>query len=381
MIEYIDRRNTNCIKWDSDESRGLLPLWVADMDFKAAPAIIAALRRRVEHGVFGYEYVPQAYYDAVCSWFERRHQWHGIAHANIIYTTSVVAAISAILRALTRPGEGVVVQTPAYNCFFSCLSNMECRLLDIPLSVRDDHYEVDWNNFEQQVKQAKVFLLCNPHNPTGRVWTRAELERMADICAQHEVFVLADEIHCEFTFPGVSYTPFATVAKNNAYCVCMSPSKAFNIAGLHCANVFVPDRTMYQRIDKAVNIHEVNEMNPFGVEALMAAYNESEEWLNEVQRVLYDNYCFLSRFISEQLPMLRVTRAEGTYLAWVNIAALGIPADELCHRLAEKEKVLFNPSEMYGAHDYIRINLATCRVNLTEALKRLHHMITQLKEV
>lgn len=374
MIEYIERRNTNCIKWDSDESRGLLPLWVADMDFKAAPPIIEALQRRLNHGVFGYEYVPQAYYDAISSWFSRRHGWQGITRAYIIYTTSVISAISAILKAMIQPGDGVVVQTPAYNCFFSCLENMECRLLASPLKVIKDHYEVDWDQFEQQVRQAKVFLLCNPHNPTGRVWTRSELEQMAAVCEQYGVFVISDEIHCEFTFPGVSYIPYATVARTKDYCVCTSPSKAFNLAGLHCANIFVPDAEVYARIDRAVNIHEVGEMNPFGVEALMAAYNESEQWLDELQQLIYSNYLFLCQFIEEQLPFFSVTKEEGTYLAWVNISASGLSAEDFCHRLAEQEKVLFNPAEMYGAAGYIRINLATSRENLTEALQRLRIM-------
>ena len=375
MIEYIDRRNSNCVKWDADCSKGLLPLWVADMDFKAAQPIIDAMQRRLNHGVFGYECVPQAYYDAVASWFARRHNWKGITREQIIYSTSVVAAISAILRAITKPGDGVVVQTPAYNCFFSCLENLECRILSNPLLENDAHFEIDWAHFEQQVSQAKVFLLCNPHNPTGRVWTREELTRMASICEQHRVFVLADEIHCEFTFPGVAYTPYATVAQTSNYCVCMSPSKAFNLAGLHCANIFVPDATNYQRIDKAVNIHEVGEMNPFGVEALMAAYNESEAWLDELQQLIYANYQFVCDFMKEHLPMFSVTKAEGTYLAWVKITALGIPAEQLCQQLAEHEQLLFNPSEMYGAKGFIRINLATSHEILSEALHRLQHFV------
>ena len=376
MIEYIDRRNTNCIKWDSDESRGLLPLWVADMDFKTAPPILAAMQRRLDHGVFGYEYVPQAYYDAISSWFARRHGWKGITRRQIIYTTSVVSGISAILKAMVQPGEGVVVQTPAYNCFFSCLENMECRLLASPLKVIDNHYEVDWEQFEQQVQQAKIFLLCNPHNPTGRVWTRSELERMSAICERHGVFVISDEIHCEFTFPDVDYTPFATVAPTTNYCVCISPSKAFNLAGLHCANIFVPDEAVYARIDRAVNIHEVGEMNPFGVEALMAAYNESEAWLDELQQLIYSHYQYVCQFIREHLPCFSVTKEEGTYLAWVNISASGLSAEELCQRLARQEHVLFNPSEMYGAAGYIRINLATSRENLTEALQHLRKIIS-----
>lgn len=375
MIEYVNRSGTSCYKWDSDESRGLLPLWVADMDFKVAQPIMDALQQRLDHGVFGYQYVPQAYYDAVSDWFARRHDWQGITRDNIICTTGVVSAISAILRAMTKPGDGVVLQTPAYNCFFSCLANLECRLLNNPLVDHDGHFEFNWQLFEEQVSQSKVFLLCNPHNPTGRVWTREELTQMATICERHNVFVIADEIHCEFTFPGVAYTPYATVAKTTNYCACTSPSKAFNIAGLHSANIIVPDADIGQRIDRAVNIHEVGELNPFGVDALIAAYNECESWLDELQLLIYDNYCYLCDFMQINLPQLKVSRAEGTFLVWVNVSALAMSSEELCQRLAGKEKVLFNPAEMYGGKGYIRINIATSREVLTEALQRLHHFI------
>lgn len=376
MIEFIDRRHSNCYKWDSECAQGLLPLWVADMDFKAAEPIRAALQRRLDHGVFGYECVPQAYYDAVSNWFSRRHGWKGINRRNSIYTIGVVAAVSAALRAITKPGDGVAMQTPAYNCFFSCLNNLECRLLDSPLLVKEDRYEVNWTQFEQQVSKARVFLLCNPHNPTGRVWTREELEHMATICERHGVFVIADEIHCEFTFPGVTYTPYATVAKSTNYCICTSASKAFNIAGLQCANIYVPDSHNYALIEHAVNVHEVCDLNPFGVEATIAAYNESEAWLEELMQWVYGNYTYLCEYIREHMPQLTVTRAEGTYLAWVNITASGMSSEELCHRLAEQEKVLFNPSEMYGGTGYIRINLATSLEILEQALQRLQHFFT-----
>ena len=375
MIEYIDRANSSCYKWDSEEASGLLPLWVADMDFKAAPPILDAMQRRLEHGVFGYQCASQAYFDALSSWFSRRHQWNAIRRENSICATSVVAAVSAVLRALTKPGDEVLLQTPAYNCFFSCLEHLECRLAADPLIEKDDYYTIDWAHFEQQVSRAKVFILCNPHNPTGRVWTRDELTRMARICEQHGVFVLADEIHCEITFPGVTYTPYGTVAEGNRYCVCTSATKAFNIAGLRCANIYVPDQDLYRRISYAVEVHEVGELNPFGMEATIAAYNESEQWLDEVQQLIYGNYHFLCDTIRERMPMLSVTRSEGTYLAWVNISALGIPAEEVCRGLVAKQKVLFNPSEMYGGSGHIRINMATSRENIAEALLRLEKFV------
>ncbi len=375
LIEYVERRGTNCYKWDSDNAKDTLPLWVADMDFKAAPAIINAIQKRLDHGVFGYQYVPDEYYQSIILWFEKRHRWKGIKRENIIYTTGVVPAISAILRAMTTKGDKVLTLTPAYNCFFSSIRNLDCSLLASPLVPVNNHYEIDWNDFEEKAKQAKIFLLCNPHNPTGRVWTKEELIKMGQICDKYGVFVISDEIHCEFTFPSIRYTPFATAALSDNYCVCTSASKAFNIAGLQCANIFVPDKKIYEKIDKGVNIHENCDINPFGMVALMAAYNESEAWLDELQLLIYDNYLMLCSYIAENLPALQVTKMEGTYLSWVNIAATGIDSLSLCNMIKTEEKVLFNPSEMYGAEDYIRINIATSEQNILTALNALKSFV------
>ena len=384
MLEYIDRTNSDCYKWDSESAQGSLPLWVADMDFAAAKPIRDAMQRRLNHGVFGYSIVPQANYDAVASWFERRHGWKGINRDNLLYTTAVVPAVSAVFKALQLRMKTdcqrlrVLTFTPAYNCFFSCIENMGCELVPSPLVLVNNRFEIDWKDVETKAKQADVFLLCNPHNPTGRVWSREELERLAAIMRREHMFALSDEIHCEFAFPGHQYTPFASIVINDTdFCVCTSASKAFNIAGLLCANIFVPNKELFAQINHALEIHEVNGLNPFGLVAQVAAYNESEAWLDELNEYVYGNFCFLRDFIHEHLPMLQLHETEGTYLAWVNISALGMSAEELCHRLVKCEKVLFNPSEMYGAEGYIRINLATSRENIAEAMKRLQHFVEQ----
>ena len=386
MLEYIDRTNSDCYKWDSESAQGSLPLWVADMDFAAAKPIRDAMQRRLNHGVFGYSIVPQANYDAVASWFERRHGWKGINRDNLLYTTAVVPAVSAVFKALQLRMKTdcqrlrVLTFTPAYNCFFSCIENMGCELVPSPLVLVNNRFEIDWKDVETKAKQADVFLLCNPHNPTGRVWSREELERLAAIMRREHMFALSDEIHCEFAFPGHQYTPFASIVINDTdFCVCTSASKAFNIAGLLCANIFVPNKELFAQINHALEIHEVNGLNPFGLVAQVAAYNESEAWLDELNEYVYGNFCFLRDFIHEHLPMLQLHETEGTYLAWVNISALGMSAEELCHRLVKCEKVLFNPSKMYGAEGYIRINLATSRENIAEALKRLQHFVTELQ--
>jgi len=375
-IEFVDRKGSDCYKWDSEQAQGTLPLWVADMDFKAAKPIRDAMQRRLDHGVFGYSIVPQANYDAVASWFSRRHGWNGISNKNLLYTTAVVPAIAAIFKALQLRQSSccqplrVLMFTPAYNCFFACIENMCCELVASPLVVRENRYEIDWNDLEQKAKQADVFLLCNPHNPTGRVWSREELERIAAIMRRENLFVLSDEIHCEFAFPGHAYTPFATIVENDKnFCVCTSASKAFNIAGLLCANIFVPNAELFAQINHALEVHEVNGLNPFGLVAQVAAYNESEEWLDALNEYVYGNFCYLRDFLKAELPQLVLHETEGTYLAWVNIQALGMPAEQFCAELAKKAHVLLNPSEMYGGEGYVRINLATSREVLEKALK------------
>jgi len=388
MLEYVDRKGSDCYKWDSECAAGCLPLWIADMDFKAAKPIREAMQRRLDHGVFGYSIVPQANYDAVSKWFERRHGWRGINKDNLLYSTAVVPAISAILAALEvkmedyRASYGktemagkplrVLTFTPAYNCFFSCIENMGCELVPTPLVLRDNRFEINWEDVAKKAKEADVFLLCNPHNPTGRVWTRDELERLAEIMRREHLYVLSDEIHCEFAFPGHAYTPFATIAIDDTdFCVCTSASKAFNIAGLLCANIFVPNKELFRQINHALEVHEVNGLNPFGLVAQVAAYNESEAWLDELNEYVYGNYCYLRDFIHSELPLLHIHETEGTYLGWVDISAYGKTAEQFCADLAKKNHVLFNPSEMYGAEGYIRINLATSREVLVEALNRL----------
>ena len=378
--EIIERRGTNCVKWDESPSADTIPLWVADMDFRVAPAIQEALQRRVEHGVFGYNIVPESYYQAVISWFQRRHQWT-IRREDILYTTAVVPAMSVVIKALTMPGEKVLILSPAYNCFFSSIRNNGCEVLESPLKRVDDTFEVDWQDFEAKCADEKttLFLLCNPHNPCGRVWKREELQRMSDICRQHGVAVVSDEIHCELVMPGHTFVPFGTVTDE---CVVMnSPSKSFNTAGLQIANIITANATWLRRIDRAININEVCDVNPFGIVALQAAYNESEDWIDELNEYLWGNYLALCQFFAEHLPQFTVCKLEGTYLPWVDVSALGIPVDQLCDRLLTEGKVWVNPGTMYGPETgkgYIRINIACPRSQLMEGLRRIAVMLAKL---
>lgn len=374
----VNRRHTSSYKWDSVTDDDVIPLWVADMDFQTAPPVIEALRRRVEHGVFGYVKVPDSYYDALVSWFSREHGWM-IDRERVIYTSGVVPAVSAIIKALTTPGDGVIVQTPAYNCFFSSIRNNGCRIVENRLRRVDNEvgfsYEFDLDDLEAKAADPmnKLMILCNPHNPSGRVWTRQELERISDIASRHGVTVISDEIHCELSMPGFTYTPYATV--DSSAVICCSPSKAFNIAGLQIANIIAPSSDIQARIDRAINDNEVCDVNPFGVEALIAAYNDGKEWLEALKEYLAENFSALKEFFSTRLPELKVCDLQATYLAWIDITPLGVGSTELEERLLRDAKVWINAGDMYHQDGYIRINMACPRQRLITGLERLANAI------
>ena len=378
--EIIPRRGTNSYKWDSAGDADVLPMWVADMDFRTAPPVVEALRKRVEHGIFGYVRVPDAYYAAVTNWFARRHDWQ-IEKEWIIYTTGVVPALSAVIKALTVPGDKVMVQTPVYNCFFSSIRNNGCGMITNPLIYRNGTYQINFADLEQKAADpnVKVLLLCNPHNPAGRVWTKQELTRIGDICIRNNVWVVADEIHCELVFPGHTYIPFASISQEFLMhsVTCTSPSKAFNLAGLQIANIISADANVRVRIDKAININEVCDVNPFGVEALMAAYNEGEEWLEELKIYLFANYIYLKGYFDEYLPEFPVMMLEGTYLVWVDCSVLNQTSAEIVKDLLKKEKLWVNEGSLYGeaGEGFIRINIACPRQQLIEGLNRLRRAL------
>lgn len=418
-IKTLDRRNTGCVKWDECETPEMLPLWVADMDFETAPCVYEAVQRRAAHGIYGYTFAQDSYFDALTSWFSRRHGWN-FTREQVIYTTGVVPAISAIIAAMTRPGDEVVTLSPMYNCFFSSIRNKGCRMSasELLYNREEGSFSIDFENLERRLSQPKatVMLLCNPHNPTGRVWTPEELRRIGDLCLKHDVFVISDEIHCEFVMPGHTYTPYASLgdcyAANCA--VCTSPSKAFNIAGLQVANIIVPDARVRRKVDRAINDAEVCDLGVFGPVALEAAYNGGEQWLEEVNEAIASNYSLLCATLGEQLPQVRVCRLEGTYLPWLDCSALigkpglndtvdnaagdnaagdsvagliaagdtaagltaaGAPFESttaLCGYL-KKHGVWLNPGDIYSnvPSAFVRINIACSKETLSEALRRI----------
>ena len=428
FTSVVERRGTACVKWDAPNGAGIpagevIPMWVADMDFRTAPCIIDALRKRVEHGVFGYTEVPESYYDAVISWFGRRRGW-AIEREWILYTTAVVPALSVCIKAFTEPGDKVVFLTPAYNCFFSSIRNAGCVASASPIRY---HYpsdgasmnvitvDIDWEDLERRCADpaAKILLVCNPHNPVGRIWTRDELARMGEIARRHGLVVLSDEIHCELEMPGHTFTPFAAISPENQDCCVTlnSPSKSFNTAGLQIANIITNKAEWRSKIDRVINIYEVCDVNPFGVAGLIAAYTEGEPWLNELNAALWENYRDLRDLFARDLPECPVTDLQGTYLVWMDVSVLTRPAEaaldehipkfsceeraasagqpgkrapmtsqEIVDSLIANERVRLGPGEIYGDGNFLRINIASphsiCHEGLVRIARGLRRLIS-----
>lgn len=374
-----ERRGTDSYKWDSAPETDIIPLWVADMDFETFPGITEALQRRVAHGIFGYTRVPEAYYEAVCNWFGKHHGWH-INREDIIYTSGVVPAVSAVIKALTLPGDQVIVQGPVYNCFFSSIRNNGCETVSNSLIYNKEElrYEIDFDDLERKLahERARLMLICNPHNPGGCVWTRDELTRVAELCRKYGVRVVSDEIHCELTLYDNEYVPFGSLPDELSHgsITCCSPSKAFNTAGLQIANIVCRDAEVRNRIDRAININEVCDVNPFGVIALQAAYSdEGYEWLTQLRAYISSNYDLLRERFARELPKCKVMRMEGTYLAWIDCSELHISSDEIEEMLMHENKVWVNAGSMYGAEGaaFIRINMACTSELLNEGITRI----------
>lgn len=382
--ELTQRCGTGSYKWDSDTDRDVLQLWVADMDFRTAPAVREAVMNRAESGIYGYVRVPESYYMALHDWFAEHHGWN-IDPNRVIYTSGVVPAISAIIKALVAPGEKVILQTPAYNCFFSSVRNNHVEMADNPLlrvdlPDGDFSYRIDFDGLERVASEpdVKLMILCNPHNPTGRVWTREELERISSICNRHGVRVVSDEIHCELTRCGIEYIPYAAIDRSAI--VCCSPSKAFNTAGLQIANIVCPDDETQQKIDRAINDNEVCDVNPFGVVGLEAAYRKGAEWLEALRKYLDGNFEYLRQQISAKAPLLKVCASESTYLAWIDIRGLDLTSDAVERLLLEKGKVRISSGSIYHGEGYIRLNYACPRARLAEALDRIFKVLSQTKK-
>ncbi len=382
--EIIDRKNTGSIKWDLDKEEDILPMWVADMDFKTAQPIINAIKKRVEHGIFGYASVPNQYYEAEINWWKTRHNFE-IKKDWIEPTTGVIPSLSAVVQAFTNEGDKVLIQSPVYNYFNTSITNNKCEVLINNLIYSEGKYEIDFEDFEKKASEEKVkiFILCNPHNPGGRVWTKEELTKLGEICLKHKVIILSDEIHRDLVYKNYIYTPIASISEEilmNSI-TCTAPSKTFNIAGLKVSNIIIANEELRKKVNRSLNINEVIEPNVFGIEALIAAYSEGEEWLNQMLEYLEGNVNYLVDYVNENIPELKVMIPEGTYLVWIDCQNLKISAKEFGKRLLKEEKLRLSYGGVYGngGKDYVRINIACPRANLEEGFKRIWNLIRKMQ--
>lgn len=408
--EMTVRRGTSCVKWDAPSPAGpisenVIPMWVADMDFKAAPAIQEAVRKRAEQGIFGYTHVPDSYFESSINWWQRRRGWH-TRKDWYIPIDGIVPGMSIVIEAVThyevaggkvvrKPNDGkgpngelpkVIIQTPAYNCFFSAVRNQGCELVENPLIYDTEGDVPTWYlDFEDLEKKCadpmvKALLFCNPHNPCGRVWPKEDLLKVAELCRRHGVIVISDEIHCELEMPGCHFTPMASLSpeiQDNTIQM-GSPSKSFNIAGLEISNIITSRKDWKMMIDKVINIYEHCDLNPFGIVALQAAYDEGEDWLKELNQYLWDNYLELVNLFEDEIPDVLVSKLEGTYLAWIDVRSVGMPTEEIEKSLIENEHVWINSGVMYGKEGFMRINIACPRTRLLAGIERIAQGLKRL---
>ncbi|MCH5156238.1 MAG: pyridoxal phosphate-dependent aminotransferase [Clostridiales bacterium] len=369
-----DRRQSHSLKWDVQKNE--LPMWVADMDFAAAPQITDALLRRVNHGVFGYSIVPDEWYDAIISWWKRRHGFT-IDKEWLQFCTGVVPAISCLVQRLTNIGDNVAVMTPVFDIFFHSIENFGRHVAECPLAYSDGIYSIDFDRLEKVLSNplTTLLILCNPHNPTGNVWTAEQLKKIGTLCKKHGVVVLSDEIHCDITLPDVDYTPFASVSKECAEnsITCISASKAFNIAGMQSAAVFVPNKSLREATVRGLNSMEVAEPNCFAVESTVAAFNHGEEWLNELRGYLAENRRAAAEFIKENIPTAHLIDAKATYLLWIDCSAFTNDSSELCAFIKASNGLILSHGEQYRGNGktFVRMNTACSRARLTDGLNRL----------
>lgn len=370
----VERRGTHSLKWDVKENE--LPMWVADMDFKTAPAIIDAIKKRVEHGVFGYSIIPDEWNDTYIRWWEERHGFR-IEKDWLIFSTGVVPILSSVVRKLTTPAENVLIMTPVYNIFFNSIVNNGRNVLECPLSYNDGEYSIDFDALEDAMAQPQttMMIFCNPHNPVGKIWDRDTIARVGELAKKHHVIVVSDEIHCDITDPGKGYIPFASVSDTcrEISVTCVAPTKAFNMAGLQTAAAIVPDEFLRHKVNRGLNTDEVAEPNAFAIWAAIAAFNEGGEWLDALREYIYENKLIVDTYIKDQLPQVKLVKSEATYLLWLDCSAICSDSEKLADFIREKTGLYLSDGVQYGrtGEHFLRLNVACQKSRLMDGLLRL----------
>ncbi len=382
----INRQNTSCVKFDGNGGQGypedILPMWIADMDFAAPDCVLKALREALDHGVFGYSILGEGYFPAMQNWFQKRFGWR-VEQSWHLTTPGVVFALAAAVRAATEPGEAVLVQPPVYYPFYMSIENNGRKLVESPLVYEDGRYSIDFADFERKIAQndVKLFILCSPHNPICRVWTRRELERIGAICKKYNVTVISDEIHCDFAFPEHPHTPFVLACPElqEQTIVCTAPSKTFNLAGLQVSNIFIPGETLRQKFQKQLDLCAYHGPNRLGAIACQAAYEGGEAWLDACKAYMRENLDYVRDFLARNIPQIKVVEPEGTYFAWLDCTGLGLTKESLDELFIHKAKLLLDSGAIFGkcAEQFQRVVLACPRATVEEAMARLYKAVAE----
>lgn len=384
--KIIDRTNNFSAKWSEMNknfgTNNLLPMWVADMDFLTAPCVMEALKDRLEQGIFGYTTRPSSYNESIVNWLDNRFSWK-INQEWLMFSPAVITSISLLIQNLTQKNDKIMIQEPVYSPFHSIVESNERNLVISPLVKLDDgSYVMDYEDIEAKIKDVKVFILCNPHNPVGRVWTREELTRLGEICLKHNVLVISDEIHSDIILKNHKHTPFASISKefSENTITCMAPTKTFNLAGLQSSFLVISNPYYYEVMDKAFSILDIKRNNAFSLVATEAAYNYGEDWLYELIKYIEDNVDFAIDYIKNHMPQLKVKKPEGTYLLWVDFSNLNVDKKDLKNALINKGRIALSDGSSFGigGDGYYRINLACPRSMVLEGLKRIEFAIKSL---
>ncbi len=379
----INRRGTGSLKWDVKENE--LPMWVADMDFRTAPEITEAIEKRVLHGVYGYSVMPEEWYDAYTSWWKDRHGLE-MERDGLIFCTGVVPAISSAVRKLTTPAEKVLIQTPVYNIFFNSILNNGRQVEECPLRYENGVYDIDFEELEEKLSdpQVTLMILCNPHNPVGKIWDRNVLAKIGALCAKYSVTVLSDEIHCDITDPDCAYVPFASVNEECAgiSVTAVAPTKAFNLAGLQTAAVYIKDKKLRHKMWRGLNTDEVAEPNAFAVTAAVAAFTKGGEWLDELRAYLFENKRIVKEFLEKELPQVRLTPSQATYLLWLDCGAVTDKSKALAEFIRSETGLFLSHGEQYGGNgnQFLRLNIACPKQVLKDGLERLKTGIVRFEK-
>lgn len=383
--QITERKGTHCVKWDvADKAfRGtdLLPMWIADMDFPAAPGIVDSMQKRLEQGVFGYGTLSADYYQAVISWMKRRHKYE-VEKDWICYTPGIVSALNFAVEALTEPGDELLIPTPVYGPFYHAVEDQGRTAVRVPLQCQDGRYSFDFDALENAVtSRTKALMLCSPHNPVGRVWDKDELESLSDFIIRHNLYVIDDEIHHDLVYKK-EHTVLCRISKEieQRTILCTAPSKSFNIAGIQASNIIIANEELRQKFRQVVHKHHAFSANSFVEAAVIGAYDDSEDWLNQLLEYLQGNVEYFVEFIQKNLPQIKVSEPEGTYLVWVDCSGLNMTQDELNRFFVEQCHLALNAGDSFGkdGSQYMRFNLACPRKLVEQALTQLQQGIGAL---